>query len=119
MHLEHETLLLVASCISFILAVTQLLFGFRRYAFRPSLDMGAASLFFSFRTLFHLFEARLPPSFVIFPILSVGFEMILIYRAIRGSLGYSPMTRSDIVMFFVLWDRVSLPALSHPIPWIR
>jgi len=63
--------------------------------------MGAASLFFSFRTMFHLFEPQLPQGFVIFPILSVGFEMILIYRAIRGSLGYSPMTRSDIVMFFV------------------
>jgi len=63
--------------------------------------MGFASLFFSIRTLFHLFEPRLPPGLVIIPILSVGFEVIFIYRSIRGSLGLSPLTPSDIIMFFV------------------
>ena len=100
MNLDFGTILIFVGFSTLVLALSQLYYGYHRFRFISSLEMGVASLLFSLRMFFYLFETRLHPSFVILPILAIGVEVLLIYRSIRSVAGYPAMTRSDLPVFF-------------------
>ena len=100
MLLDHRTLMLIAIPVFVVFGMIQYFYGFRKYHDAPSRDIGLASFLFALRSVFHLFENRLPPEALIVAILIIGFEDILVYRSIRGCLGKPSLSALDIWAFY-------------------
>ncbi|MDT8297698.1 MAG: hypothetical protein RQ801_05305, partial [Spirochaetaceae bacterium] len=102
MDMYFPSVFIVIFLVSLLVAVIQVIFGFFVYRYRPSLEMGLATLLFGLRSIFFIDGSMLPQVQMLLPAFCIGFEVMFVYRSIRGSLGYPVTVRIDLIIFLVL-----------------
>jgi hypothetical protein len=101
MDMHFPSVFIVIFLVSLLVAVIQVIFGFFVYRYRPSLEMGFATLLFGLRSIFFIYGSMLPQVPMLLPVIFIGFEVMFVYRAIRGSLGLPMTVRIDLLILLV------------------